>query len=157
MKRCLVIYLLFLSFAMLQAQTYYVSPNATGSGNGSFNNEWTIYQAANNASAGDSVFVKMGQYNITSKLSFNNNGTASNPIVFVGEYIAGYDPKTVNGNGASYFYCTYSNNGSITINGDYIKFYNIVMEHTLAKQIINVYGDYNTFDGCVIKYPPNSA
>ena len=157
MKRYTILLIVFAVISSTLAQVYYVSPDATGGGNGSQLNPYTIYEAASNANAGDTVIIKIGQYNITNYVNFNNDGNSSNPIVFVGESLAGYNPKTVGGDSSAYFYCTQPYNGTINFNGDYIKLINIVMTQTVNKQLIVGNGDYNTIDGCVIKYPSNIA
>ena len=62
----------------------YVSASATGSGDGtSDGSAWTISQANNNASAGQTVYIKAGSYgNVT--LAPSRSGTPTNPIKFIG-------------------------------------------------------------------------
>lgn len=62
----------------------YVNRTATGSGNGlSDATAWTLSQAVANAIAGDLVWVKAGEYG-QQNLVQTANGTASNPIYFIG-------------------------------------------------------------------------
>lgn len=141
---------------------YYVSSLATTGGNdGTFANPFTLREAISIAQAGDTVFVDKGQYDINattgSVLTFSNSGTPSNPIVFRGEY-DGNNPKTVNGTASTYLKCAHTTNGNIKINGDYIKFYNMVIEQSVntnggVQQAINVSGDYVSIDSCVIREP----
>lgn len=62
----------------------YVTATATGGGNGSLGNPWTIQEAAAAAVAGDRINVKAGTYALTSTFSPANNGTPTNPIEWRG-------------------------------------------------------------------------
>ena len=60
----------------------YVSVNGSGSQNGtSENNAYTLSQALSNASAGQTIWVKAGNY---SAKQISRSGTASNPIKIIG-------------------------------------------------------------------------
>ncbi len=71
-------------YSNLYATTYYVTTSGSSSNNGlTEENSWTLTHAFNQAVAGDIVYVKAGNYgnlNIRSQ----RNGTASNPIKFIG-------------------------------------------------------------------------
>ncbi|TVS13249.1 MAG: hypothetical protein EA424_21760 [Planctomycetaceae bacterium] len=63
---------------------YYVAPNGTtSSSGGTYNNPWTLQEAANNAQPGWTIVAKDGTYATT--LNITRSGTAQNPIRFVSE------------------------------------------------------------------------
>ncbi len=64
-KQLIFLILNFLFLLTLEAQTnYYVSPTGSDSNPGTINQPWkTIQHAANSVSAGDTVFVRAGNYN----------------------------------------------------------------------------------------------
>jgi len=132
----------------------YVTVTGAGAHNGTPGNEWTIYEAATNAVAGDTVHLVKGLYSITNRLSFSNNGTSSSPIVFIGEFDTGYDPETADGTVTSYLYSTFGINGSIVISGNYIilRKLNMAQSPSLSWQLINVSGDHVTIEDSIIKY-----
>lgn len=61
----------------------YVTVNGAGSHNGILGNEWTITEAFSNAQAGQTVHVQAGDYGAVNCV-LANNGTATNPIKFIG-------------------------------------------------------------------------
>src|SRR6476469_6924447 len=61
---------------------FYVAPNASGSGNGSFSNPWQLQTALNQPSAvhpGDTIWLRGGTYSGTFVSLLN--GTAASPII----------------------------------------------------------------------------
>ena len=64
-------------------KAYYVSPSGSDSNPGTASAPFlTIQQAANVATAGYTVYVAPGTYNVSSEIVTGNNGTASAPITF---------------------------------------------------------------------------
>ena len=84
------ILIIVLAFVLLGASpeerpvfaTYWVTAGASGGGDGSSGNPWTLSEAFSNASAGDIVNVQSGTY--TGTYTINVNGTSANPILFRG-------------------------------------------------------------------------
>lgn len=136
---------------------FYVSSTASGLGDGSQGNPWTIQQAFANVVAGDTVFMQKGQYNIASgTITISNSGTYNNPIVFYGEHDNGYSVKPPSGSQVAMFYHTSGTNGGINISGSYITFFNVAgyENHSIGKQLYNISGSYVTLDSCAIYTPP---
>ncbi|MFN0213124.1 MAG: T9SS type A sorting domain-containing protein [Saprospiraceae bacterium] len=89
MKRPLLLLVFALHFANIYAASFYVSTNATASGNGSFDKPWQLQTALNHPAAlhpGDTVWIKGGVYTnaFDAQTSFScyTHGTADAPIVF---------------------------------------------------------------------------
>lgn len=81
-----ILYILLLFPLLASAGTYYVTTSGS-SGNGGTNDTsdaWSISHAFTTAVAGDTVWIKAGDYVISSALDPSNNGTTGNPIVFIG-------------------------------------------------------------------------
>ncbi len=81
-----LISLLFVLVAIVApsaAQVYYVAPEGTTILSTDINNPGSLVYAVQNATAGDTVWVKAGNYGDVN-LIFSNSGTLLNPIVFVG-------------------------------------------------------------------------
>ncbi|MCO5250193.1 MAG: T9SS type A sorting domain-containing protein [Candidatus Kapabacteria bacterium] len=71
---------------MLHAQTYYVDVNL-GDDNavGSFSNPWgNIDTAINRLNTGDTLFIRGGDYTSYGQITFQKNGTSTQPIVISG-------------------------------------------------------------------------
>ena len=91
-KQLLFIACLFLSVSVCFAANYYVSPTATGSGDGSFNNPWKLQQAFNAPAAINNptdtvwIWLREGIYtnSFNSETSFScfTNGKVNAPIIF---------------------------------------------------------------------------
>jgi hypothetical protein len=60
----------------------YVSPSASGGGDGSVGSPWTLAEAAASAVAGDRVNLKAGIYPLAATFSPANDGARDNPIVW---------------------------------------------------------------------------
>lgn len=88
------------------AATHYVTAAASGGGDGSLGDPWTLTEAMAQATAGNVVQVGPGIYNGTNTTSRltpawrpANSGTVSEPIVFVAENLAsGLDQATIGSN-----------------------------------------------------------
>ncbi len=59
---------------------YHVTASASGSGDGSYHNPWTLEQANDNLMAGDTAYIHGGVY--TTQLAPVHSGSAGNPIVY---------------------------------------------------------------------------
>lgn len=79
------IFLLLIPFISF-AGTFYVTTSGSVSNGGTNDttDSWTLATAFAQASAGDTVYVKAGNYGALYDLAFANSGTAANPIVFIG-------------------------------------------------------------------------
>lgn len=143
----------------LYSQNYYVSTNANGTGNGTISNPWTIYQAAANAKAGDTVFIDKGTYALTSVLNFSQSGTFSNPIVFRGVRV-NEDEKIADGTNNTFLrQDNSSTGGQISISGDYVTLENMIIRQQYPKYVLTVNASANKFtlDSVVVQYPSNVA
>ena len=83
--------------------THYVTATATGSGNGSLQNPWTLLQAMANAVAGNAVQVAPGIYEAASTgdglsptFRPSHDGTSTQPIVFFAQYPAATESNPAN-------------------------------------------------------------
>ncbi|OPL13112.1 MAG: hypothetical protein AVO39_11100 [delta proteobacterium MLS_D] len=76
--------------------TYYTSSSATGGGDGSINDEFTLQEAADTAVAGDVVLIKAdGTYSPTATIDFDTNaGSGNSQIEFKGCASDGTDDDT---------------------------------------------------------------
>jgi hypothetical protein len=80
--RKLVLLVMLLSMAVTAvAGTYYIKTTATGSGTGTSGSPWTWQQGMDNATAGDSMVVSGGSYQIA-EMGPTNAGSAGNWIVW---------------------------------------------------------------------------
>jgi hypothetical protein len=157
-----IIIMFFISLLLVNfvtAADKYVTPMGAGLHNGQLGNEWTLKEASINAVAGDVVHIKKGQYNINGtnaldKITFGNDGTKNNPIIFVGEFDSGYNPETADGLTTSYIYSTYTVTNAITISGDYIilRRLNMAQGPGVTKTLVDVSGDNVLIDDCIVKY-----
>jgi hypothetical protein len=66
--------------------THHTTHDASGGGNGTYADPWTLQEAADNAAAGDVVKVhNTGTYSLSSALDFDTqSGSRSSPISFIG-------------------------------------------------------------------------
>ena len=72
------------STATASGKAYYVSPSGNDSNPGTASAPFlTIQQAANVATAGYTVYVAPGTYNVSSTITSSSNGTSLAPIVFI--------------------------------------------------------------------------
>jgi hypothetical protein len=83
LKRLASLTIVFVIIPTLYGGTYYVSPAGSDSNPGTQSNPWlTIQNAANIATAGDTVLVQPGIYKNATYAYPQNNGTSNAPIVF---------------------------------------------------------------------------
>lgn len=77
--------------------TYYTSSSASGGGTGAIDNEWTLQEAADNATSSDIVLVKAdGTYSETTTIDFDTQAAAQQtPVTFRGAASNGDDDGTV--------------------------------------------------------------
>ena len=141
----------------LSATTYYVSPSATGSGNGTQSNPYTITQAKTAIIAGDTVIVGAGTYDFTTtSINFSIDGTSSNPIVWIGTN-KNWSDEDCTSDSSTMFYGNSIANTRITISGDYNEFHNIIFKQAQPRTLITVSGTHVTMDSCSLKYPSDIA
>lgn len=83
--------------------THFVTATATGTGDGSLQNPWTLMQAMANARAGHAVQVAPGIYEgastndgLSPTFRPSHDGTAAQPIVFFAQYPAATEPNPAN-------------------------------------------------------------
>lgn len=83
--------------------THYVTSTATGTGNGSMENPWTLTQAMANAREGNAVQVAPGIYEgpstgdgLSPTFRPSHDGTAAQPIVFFAQYPAATETNPAN-------------------------------------------------------------
>ena len=173
MKNLIISLVLSLFIVSLSnATTYYVSPAATGSGNGTQSNPFTLTQAINGVLAGDTVILAVGDYILSSSINFNKVGTSENPIVWIGTISAndlglgiGTTINSSSDGSASTLIrnITLTSNGIISMSGAYNYFKKIVFEQDYAgggtdgKNLISISGDYVQWDSCAFKYPSNQS
>ena len=167
----LIIYYIFSGFILsTYGNTYYVTVTASGTGNGTQSNPYTIWQAASAVQAGDVVYLAKGGYDISSGINFNKSGTAGSPIKWIGT-ISTYDlglgiGTTINSSSDGtqstlIRNITGTSNSRIGMSGSYNEFHNIVFEQDYdgggsdGKNLINISGDYVKWDSCAFKYPSN--
>ncbi len=155
----LIIYFLFSGFLIsIYANTYYVSATANGSGSGSQANPWTLKQAIANVTAGDTIFLSVGIYDVASGAAFTTNGTSTNPIVWIGTISSNdwsVNTNSVDGSTSTLLRnVTSSIQGLINMGGNYNEFHNMVLEQDYpAKNLITVSGNYVMWDSVAYKYP----
>jgi hypothetical protein len=153
-----IVFLLLTSW--IYSGTYYISPTATGMGNGTQSNPFTIQQAISIASPGDQFYLAIGVYNFSSSLNFSKDGTSANPIKWIG-YLSNADYGAISSNGTSSTLLrntTNSSNGPISMSGDYNIFDKIIFQQDYpTKQLISVGGAGVVLDSCAVKYPSNAS
>lgn len=119
------------------ATAIYVADDATGSGNGSFDDEYTIGQGFSGAEAGDTVYIKAGTYSVNG-LTVANGGTSGARIVFTA-YDSGNKP-VINNTGSS--------NYTITIGRPYITLKDLIINNATSYRYAIYFNDRNiTLDG----------
>jgi len=156
-----LLYILFLITNVIISQDRFVNETAIGSGDGlSDATAWTLQQSTS-ATAGMTVYIKSGDYNITSKLNYNNSGTSSSHIKIVGyttnvndiisqEYSTFADDDLIsNSNMPNISGSSLTTFNAIEINGDYVEFHNILV--TNSNIAFQIDGNNNTIDNCVAK------
>lgn len=89
MKYLLICFAVFTAYA--QTPDYWVTDSASGSGDGSQGNPWTLQQAFDTAIAGDDVAVQAGTY--PGSYTQSNNGTVNDSIRFIG-YVSSFGDIT---------------------------------------------------------------
>lgn len=121
----------------------------------------TLDQIKTIAVAGDTIFIPSDEYDLTSGGSFSKDGTALNPIVWVGELDTADKNRntlSVDGTKSTLFSANSSSNAPISLSGDYNYFYNIAFQQNYsAKQLISVSGEGVKLDSCTVKYPSNAS
>jgi methionine-rich copper-binding protein CopC len=130
--------LLVLSLFMvsqLNAKTYYVSPVAIGSGDGTQSNPYTVLQANTAVVAGDTIIVLSGTYNFSDRFTFTNGGTVSQPVVWITSSTTDKPVFVANHNATVDAFVI--GDDCIEING--IIFYG---QPTATRSVIQVSGDY---------------
>jgi hypothetical protein len=161
MKNLIVVLVIILSLVYsVEAATYYVSPTATGSGNGSQSSPFTLQQAISISAPGDIFYMSIGEYSFSSDINFSKDGTASNPIRWIGS-ISSNDYAALSSNGTNSTVLrnvTNSANGPISMGGDYNIFDKIIFQQDYeAKQLLSVGGTGVVLDSCSVKYPSNAS
>ncbi len=74
----LISVLIFLSHGISSAQPYYVSPSGSDSNTGTISSPFlTIGKAVTKVSAGQTIYLRGGTYNLTSTITISKSGTAS--------------------------------------------------------------------------------
>ena len=157
MKNILILVAFFFC-VYANAQDRYV--NTTGGGNGTSDaNAWSLSTALTTASAGMTVYIKKGTYAIGTGITSNINGTAASPIKFIG-----YDTTINDIVSEQYSMWDYGDTlplttipliqgasettgFGITVNGDYIEFYNLQITDFITANTWN--GDYGVIDNVI--------
>jgi len=79
----LVIFLSWAAISPVSGATYYVATNGNDSNPGTFELPWlTIHKAAQTMVAGDTTYIRGGQYNVTTGVTLPNSGSPGNYITF---------------------------------------------------------------------------
>lgn len=125
--RNLIFYLVFLFFFQNAfAFNYYVSPSGNDEDNGSVNSPFaSLERACDELMAGDTVFMRGGIYNSQQLINAMNDGTESEPIVFMN--FPGEEP-IIDGSGVSL-----SNNSALLYIANW--WGNLEMEHLVVDGI----------------------
>lgn len=135
---------------------YYVSWDASGGGDGSQGNPWTIYEAASNVSAGDTISLDYGgYYSVNTAWTLSTSGERGNPIVWVGTN-SSWDDISPDPTVSTVLRNTASSQNHINVNGAWNEFYNIVFWQTTGYYMIRVNDDHATFDSCSFNYTGGS-
>lgn len=139
--RLFLIILLF-SITSYGQSVYYVTTTGSSGNNGlSEANAWSITHAFSNASAGDIIHIKKGNYNRSSPINITRSGSFGNPIRFQGYNVTPGDIVSVPHSSIDYGDTPASTNMPIIqntgspstvdafyINGDYLHFKNMVVK-----------------------------
>ncbi len=117
----------------------YASSN--GNGSGTYSNPMSISNAISNASAGKTIYLLAGTYNLSSMLTLSKNGTSSNKINLIaynnGNVILDFSGQS-----------TGSSNRGLFVSGDYWYIKGITVKNAGDNGYF-VCGNYNTFELCV--------
>lgn len=127
----------------LNATTYYVSPSGNDSNTGtSISSPFaSITKGISMANAGDVIFVRGGEYNYSSKISFSRNGTVDNPITM--EAYQNEKP-VIDFSGMS----TNSSNRGFSLSGNYWVIKGLKVQYA-GDNGMHVSGNYNTIENCI--------
>lgn len=144
---------------------FYVANNASGSGDGTIANPFTLSQAVAGAKSGNTYFLKKGIYDLSSlaRLTFSASGTIDSPIVWMGEIGSdiSVDSTTSSGTQSTVLINnTYPYNEIIRVSGKYNVFKKMIMIQnysTNGNNFLNILGDGTTLDSVAFKYPSNVA
>ncbi len=170
MKRIYTTTLILLTAITAYTQVYYVAPGGAALLSTNINAPGSLTFAVANAVAGDTVWVKTGNYGALN-LEFQNSGTATNPIQFIGykNTIGGIDSSAIPTSIAAYTTGNYSadfptlNGVNRAVSGTAIKLYQqhvkIKNFHILNYQhAIDVWGGQNTeIENIVVAYLGNTS
>lgn len=142
MKKIVLLALLFISKISF-ATIYYVATNGNDNNLGTATNIpfLTISKAISKVVAGDVIYLRGGNYNITSKISISKSGTATNRITLMG--YPGDSRPIINGSNMT----TNTNNRGIELSGNYwtIKGLDI---YKAGDNGMHISGAYNIIDQC---------
>lgn len=142
MKKIVLLTLLLISKISL-ATTYYVATNGNDNNLGTSTNIpfLTITKAISKVVAGDIIYIRGGNYNITSKISISKSGTAANRITLMG--YPGDSRPIINGSNMT----TNTGNRGIELSGSYwtIKGLDI---YKAGDNGLHISGAYNIINQC---------
>lgn len=146
--------------------TMYVTATATGSGDGTEADPFTLAQAVGAVTPGDIVSIAVGDYDISDGLNFNVDGTSGAPIRWIGTMApADFAAPRADGTASTLIRnITESTNGPIRMSGDHNVFAGIVFQQDFGtpngsngRQLISISGDNITWDGVAFKHPTNAS
>lgn len=135
--RFLSIILLTISPILLQATNYYASLTGTGNGS-SIDSPCSLSAGLSKPNAGDTLFLRGGQYDLTTTLKFTNSGTADKRVAMVA-----YADETpiLDFRGQAY------GARGVQFSGDYQYVRGITIRYT-GKNAFYVSGSYSIFENC---------
>jgi len=143
MKKIVLLTLLLVSKISF-ATVYYVATNGNDNNLGTATNIpfLTISKAVSKAIAGDIIYVRGGNYNITTKINLSKSGTAINRISLLA-YPGDATRPVINGSGMT----TSTSNRGIEVSGNYwtIKGFDI---YKAGDNGMHISGAYNIIDQC---------
>ncbi|MCL6494789.1 MAG: discoidin domain-containing protein [Ignavibacterium sp.] len=158
-----IVLILFLKTNFILSQTYYVNNRTDSEGQGTRQNPFSITQAINAASPGDTFYLEKGIYDISSiaRLTFSKSGTINQPIVWIGEIGSDISVDSLTSSGVQSTVIvnnTFSFNEPLRITGQYNIFRKIIfIQNYGGTTFLSIGGRGTVLDSIAFKYPPNTG
>lgn len=143
-----VVFVLFFTVYPLYAAEYYVSPTGSDGNPGSLDYPFaTIGKAVSVASAGDTIYLRGGQHNYSSKISISKSGSAGNVIT-----LCAYQDEVP----VLDFAGTATGTQGIQLSGSYWYFYDFIIQNA-GDNGLYINGTHNQIEQIIARWNEDSG